>query len=93
MSDPKQRLHSASQAISTAVTLLKSELPTMQAFLEETRKMESFGPIVDPTLYKNSERRAVSALMEPLFKAAVTFVDAYDAQVAKAKDALAKVNQ
>lgn len=92
MSDPKQRLHSASQAISTAVQLLKSELPTMEAFLEESRKMESIGPIVDPTLFKDSERRAVSALMQPLFEAAVKFVQAYDTQVAKAKDALAKVN-
>ncbi len=92
MSDPKQRLHSASQAIATASLLLRSELSTMEAFLEECRKMESFGPIVDPTLYRDPERRAVSALMEPLFKAAVTFVNAYDEQLAKAKDALQKVN-
>lgn len=89
---PAGKLEGAAHAISTAVLLLRMEQPTFEAFLKECRDMESFGPIFDPTLYNKSERRAVSAVLEPLFRAAVDFVKAYDAHIAKAKGALAKVS-
>ena len=91
MPTPKQKLEAASNAISTAAMVLKMEMPTFEAFLEECRDMDNFGHIVDPTLYNKSERKAVSALLEPMFKAAVTFVKAYDAQLAEAQAALKKV--
>lgn len=77
--------------MSAAVMLLKCELPTMEALLKETRDMDNFGWAVDPTLFRDSERRAASAVVTPLFEAAVEFVHRYNAHVAKAKDALAKV--
>ena len=87
----QEQINGAAQAISTAVLLLRMEMPTIEAFLKECRDMENFGHIVDPTLYKNSERKAVSALLEPLFEAAIEFVTKHDAQLAKSKEALAKV--
>lgn len=92
MSHNEQKLHSASQAISTAVLVVRMELPVIEQFLKECRDMENYGHIVDPTLYRDSERKAVSALLKPLFEAAQQFVSTYDVQIAKSKDALAKVN-
>jgi hypothetical protein len=91
MNEAQQKLDAAAKAVSTAVMILKMELPTMQAFLKEARDMDNFGHIIDPTLFRDSERRAVSAVVEPLFKAALAFVAAHDDQVAKARAALDKV--
>lgn len=91
MRDAKQQLSGAAQAIGTAILLLKSEQPIMEEFLQECRDMDNFGYVVSPTLANDPERRAVSALMEPLFQAAVDFVRLYDAHTAKTKRALAKV--
>jgi hypothetical protein len=90
MAEPSEKLQAAAQAISTAVMVLKMEQPTFEAFLKECRDMENFGHIVNPTLYRNSERKAVSALIEPLFQSAVTFIAAYEDHIARAKSALAK---
>jgi hypothetical protein len=92
MSGPAEKLQGAAQAISTAIMVLKIEEPLFKAFLKECHDMDHFGPILDPTLYNNSERRAVSAVLEPLFQSAVDFIAAYDAHVARAKIALAKVS-
>lgn len=92
MNEAQQKLDAAARAVATAVGLLKVELPTMQAFLKEARDMDNFGHIVDPTLFRNSERRAVSAVVEPLFKAAIAFVATHDDQITKARAALDKVS-
>ena len=89
---PKQKLEAAARAISTAATLLNMEMPTMVAFLKECHDMENFGHLIDPTLYGNSERKAVAALLEPLFEAARNFTVAYDRHTADAKAALEKVS-
>lgn len=91
MSDAMEQLQSAAQAVSTAVLILRMELPTIEAFLKESRNMDNFGHIVDPTLFKKSERRAANAVVEPLFKAAAAFVAAYDTHVTKAREALEQV--
>ena len=91
MREPSEKLQSAAQAISTAVIVLKMEQPTFEAMIEECRDMEDFGHIVNPTLYNSSERKAVSALLEPLFKSAIAFIAAYEAHIAQARAALAKV--
>ena len=88
----KERLARATHAIHTAVMLVKMERATIEAFLDECVRMDSIGPIVDPTLFNNSERRAVSALLEPIFEAALAFVSKYDAQATAAAAALEKVN-
>ncbi len=92
MKTPVEKLQYATQAVATAVMILKMEMPTIEAFLKEARDMENFGHIVDPTLYNKTERRAVSAVVEPLFAAATTFVRAYDEHLAKSKAALEKVS-
>jgi hypothetical protein len=91
MDDPKERLLSAGSAITTAVMMLRHEQETFEAFLKECRDMENFGHIVDPTLFMNPERSAASALMRPLFEAAIAFIRAHDEQVTRARAALTKV--
>jgi hypothetical protein len=87
---PAEKLQGAAQAISTAVMVLRMEDKTIKDFLKECRDMENFGHVLDPTLYNKSERRAVSALLEPLFKAAVDFIVAYDTHIIRAQAALDK---
>lgn len=91
MSNPKERLQLAAHAVETAARLLQMEEATMRAFLKECRDMENFGHIVDPTLYNKPERRAVTAFMQPLFAAALCFLDTHQTQIAKAKAALEAV--
>jgi hypothetical protein len=67
MKTPRELHRGAGTAVSTAIQVLKMEQPTFEAFLRECRDMENFGHIVDPRLYKDPERKAVSALMQPLF--------------------------
>jgi hypothetical protein len=86
-----EQLQSAAQAVSTAVMVLRMEEETFKSFLEEHRKMENFGPILDPTLFRDPTRRAVSAVVEPLFRAAVDFLRVYDAHATRARQALEKV--
>lgn len=89
--DAKQKLIAASQSVNTAVIILRRELPIMEAFLKEARDMESIGSIINPTLYRDSERRATSALIEPLFASAVALVRVFDAHLEQATAALAAV--
>lgn len=63
----------------------------MEEFLREAVDMENFGHIVDPTLYRDSERRAASALVTPLFEAALSFLRIHDEQTKRANAALDKV--
>lgn len=92
MIDPKVQLSAAATAVSTAVMVLRMEIETMRAFQKEARDMENFGHIVDPTLYRDSERRAAAAVVGPLFDLAVQFVERYDEHIAKSKAALRKVS-
>lgn len=87
---PAEKLEGAAHAISTAVMVLRMEDKTIKNYLKECRDMENFGHVLDPTLYNKSERRAVSALLEPLFQAAVDFIAAYDTHIIRAQAALDK---
>ncbi len=87
---PAEKLEGAAHAVSTAVMVLRMEEKTIKDFLKECRDMENFGHVLDPTLYNKSERRAVSALMEPLFKCALDFIEAYDIHIVRAQTALDK---
>ncbi len=91
--DAKERIASAAHAVSTAVLLLKMEMPTIEAFLKESRDMDNFGHITSPTLFRDPTRRAVNAIVEPLFKAAVAFVAVYEEQIAASKAALEKISR
>jgi hypothetical protein len=92
MKTPREKIEAAGTAVSTAIQVLKMEQPTFEAFLRECRDMENFGHIVDPTLYKDPERKAVNALMQPLFAAAIIFVAEYERHIAKANAALKKAS-
>jgi len=89
--EAKEKLNLAAHAVHTATMLITMERATIEAFLKECRDMDNFGSIVDPTLFRDPERRAVSALLQPTFQAALDFLTKYEAQMEKAKAALEKV--
>lgn len=77
------RLEAANSVIATCALLIGAQRETMERFLKEARDMDNFGHIVDPTLYRSSERRAVSAALEPIYQAALAFLAAYETRTAK----------
>lgn len=92
MADPRQEIDNANAAISAAAMLLGANRDLFHRFLKEARDMENFGHIVDPTLFKSSERQAMNALLKPLYEAALAFLRVHDAQIAAARAAMEKVN-
>jgi hypothetical protein len=92
MSDARERLMDMSKGISTAATVLMMHRKEIDDFLKECRDMENFGSIISPTLYRDPERRAVSAIMKPLCEAARAFLRAYEKHTAEAQSALDKVS-
>lgn len=89
----KERLLELGAAITAAANLLRPYAPLIEQFQREAQLMDSVGPILNPTLWKNPERQAVSGLMTPFYAAAMDFIRAYDKQIAVAADALAKVQK
>jgi hypothetical protein len=89
--DARQHLEEANVAISTAAMILGTQRETFEQFMRESRDMDNFGHIVDPTLWNKPERRAVEALLKPLYQAALDFLKSHDRQMAATKTALEKV--
>lgn len=77
--------------LATCHHLLEGIRPTLEAFMEESRRMDNIGHILDPTLFNSPERRATEALLKPVFKAGLDFLRTYDVQAAVGRDALEKV--
>lgn len=80
-------------AIATAAMVIDGEKETLDRFFTEQRSFDSVGPILDPTLWNNSERRATEALLTPIYRAAREFVRAYNAQAELARRALDEVKR
>lgn len=93
MRDPRRELEEANVALSSAAMILGTQRETFERFLRECRNMDSFGHIVDPTLFKDPERRAVAALLEPLYRGALDFLSLHDRQIAATKIALEKAGR
>ncbi|WP_420104113.1 hypothetical protein [Bosea sp. (in: a-proteobacteria)] len=91
VAEAREQLLQLGQAISVAVMVLRPHADLIRRYQQERRDMESFGHIVNPTLYKSSERQATDAVMAPIYSEALRFVETYDRQCAAAQDALAKV--
>lgn len=89
--DPREQLTTATAVVSGVASLLRQERPTIEMFLKECRDMESFGPVVAPSLFHRSERRAVEAAIRPIFEAAITFLNTHDEHVKRVKSALQQV--
>jgi hypothetical protein len=89
----RQELLELGQAINTAVVLLRPHMDLIARYEKERRDMDNFGSIVNPTLFNNSERRAVDAIMAPLYAKARELVETYEIQMATAATALAKVKR
>lgn len=75
----KARLSAAAQTISTAVVLIRRELPVIDEALTVSNDHDS-------------ERRVAMAIMRPLLIAAKNLVDLHDLQVRSARAALTAVN-
>lgn len=89
----REELEAALVAITVSARVLKPHADLMQRFLRECRHMDNFGHIVDPTLWKDSERRAVSSFVEPFFRGALDFLKVEEEQTAAALAALTKVKE
>ncbi|TIN76727.1 hypothetical protein [Mesorhizobium sp.] len=88
--DARQQLEETNAAITTAALLLGAVKPTLEQFMRESRDMDNFGHITDPTLWMKPERRATEALLKPLYQAALDFLRTHDKQIAEAKATLEK---
>lgn len=88
--DARQQLEETNATIATAALLLGAVKPTLDQFMRESRDMDNFGHITDPTLWMKPERRATEALLRPLYQAALDFLRVYDRQIADTKAALEK---
>jgi hypothetical protein len=84
MTTAEIELRSALQAIALAAELLKPHRELIDRYFAEANHMDSFGPIFEPTLFKNPERRRVDEALRPALKATADFVDA----IAKAQGAV-----
>ena len=89
--DAKAELNAAAAAVATAVMVLQPHLGLFDRFEAERRRMENFGSVLNPSLFNSSERRAVEALLAPMFLASADLVRNYRAQVKRSAEALAKV--
>jgi hypothetical protein len=69
--EAKEKLDRVNHAIHTATSLIAMEAPTIEAFLKECRDMDNVGSILHPTLFNNSERRAIEAVLQPTYQAAI----------------------
>jgi hypothetical protein len=93
VAEARQKLVQLNQDISLAVMVLRPHVELIRRYQQERRDMESIGHIVDPTLYRSSERQATDAVLAPIYSEALRFVEAYDRQCAAAQDVLAKVTR
>ncbi|MDK1386329.1 hypothetical protein QN224_13015 [Sinorhizobium sp. 8-89] len=92
MVDARAQLEEANAAITTAALLLGTSRETFEQFMRESERMDSVGAILDPTLFMSSERRATEALLKPLYRAALDFLNTHDRAIGEARAALNKVN-
>ena len=86
MDDPKQALMSLNAALALAMSLIEEHLPTIDAFLEEERHVDSVMPILDPTRWMSKERQETAALLSPVYRSAKAFAETMAAARASAAD-------
>lgn len=72
----KIELEAALQALALTASLLEQHAGLMRRFLAEHQRMESFGHIIAPTMFRDPVRRRMSDAMKPAFEAALRFVAA-----------------
>lgn len=85
--EARAELEHAVAAIEAADTLIAARADGMRRFLKECDDMEA----TSPSLFAASEHRAVRALLGPMFRSALSFHAAFDAQRKAASSALARV--
>lgn len=88
--EAREALEALNSSIATAVLLIRSKADILARFLAEDRHMENFGPILDPTLFRDPERAEAAAILKPVYQAASDLVAAYDRQETKLRAALAQ---
>lgn len=65
------------QVIATSALLLNAERETLEQFMREAASADSILVIVDPTLWMNKDRQRANDLTQPVYRAALGFLDAY----------------
>jgi hypothetical protein len=91
--EAREMLASAANAAQMAAHMLRPHLALFAQFRQEAQLMDSVGPILNPTLFKSSERAATQAFLAPIFDEAERFVRTVDRQTKSAREALEKVKE
>jgi hypothetical protein len=79
MSEAREELHAAVEAINLCVATLRPHLGLIERYRRERELMDSVGPIFNPTLFMSRERREVDALVWPILDKANELVRLFDA--------------
>jgi hypothetical protein len=87
----RAELETALAAIGVAAELLAPHRDLFDRYARERRDMDNFGHIVDPTLFKSSERRATDAIVGPCFAIARDFLVTIEEQKRRTREALGAV--
>ncbi len=86
----REAMLQANASIRTAIELLRPHLPLFEAFAAEQRNMESIGHIINPTLYRSSERRAVADAVGPIYEHACRLVETFDTKAGELANRVAE---
>ena len=86
--EAKAALHAAMNAVRDAAELLRPHAGLFAAYQRERESMDSMGPIIDPTLWKSTERRETDAIVGPIFDGAQNFLRIVESQRTRAMEAV-----
>lgn len=84
--EAREALDAANRALALAAELIRPHLPILDQFEKDSRRIETFGAILDPTLYRDPERRRAADLLGPCYLGARGFLAAMDRARTKAAD-------
>lgn len=88
--EARAELEALNSSIATAVLLIRCKTEILDRFFVEWERMDSVGHILDPTLFRDPERRETVELLTPVYRAARDLVTVYDRQETALREALAK---
>ncbi len=90
--EAKCAFNDAAAAVNLCATILRPHVELFRQIEAERGDLENFGPVLAPARFLDRERRAVDAVVGPIFSKAREFVEAFDEELACAGAALEKVS-
>lgn len=86
--DAKSALLAMGNALTVAAMVIEQHRETMEQYLAEAQQMDSFGALLDPTLFKSRERQETGEIMTPVVQAGLIFLNVQRQQGDKARSIL-----